>query len=301
MTALVGEQQLSQTSLRSGWWVLVGLFALYVPTYLDLYDTFWKSGRTVQGPVILAWIAWLVWRDRAGLSIQTDRRVSISAVSLFVFGLICYALGRSQSFFQLEIGSQLPLLMGVVWLTMGRAGLKRLVFPIAFTVFLIPVPGTLLDQLLLPLKQLVSAIADNGLHALGYPIARNGVVLMIGRYDLLIADACSGLNSMVALSGMGLIYTYVVGRRSAWHNTLLLASVLPVAFVANVIRVLGLLLVTYYYGDAAGRTFHSSAAWLEIVLAFAGFFGVDHLLGWIAGRRARTRVKSRAPAMGAAL
>ena len=145
--------------------------------------------------------------------------------------------------------------------------------------FLIPVPGTLLDQLLLPLKQLVSAIVDNGLHALGYPIARNGVVLMIGPYDLLIADACSGLNSMVALSGMGLIYTYVVGRRSRWHNGLLLGSVLPVAFAANVIRVVGLLLVTYYFGDAAGRTFHSSAAWLEIALAFGGFFAVDHLLG----------------------
>jgi exosortase B len=292
MTALVREQAIPQSTIRSVWWLLAGLLALYVPTYVDLYETFWKSGRAVQGPVILAWIAWLVWRERARLALKTSGAISAGGIVLFVFGLLCYALGRSQSFFQLEIGSQVPLLLGLVWVTMGREGVRRLAVPIAFTIFLIPVPGTLLDQLLLPLKQLVSTIADNGLHALGYPIARNGVVLMIGRYDLLIADACSGLNSMVALSGMGLMYTYVAGRRSRGHNALLLLSVLPVAFAANVARVIGLLLITYYFGDAAGRTFHASAAWLEIALAFGGFFAVDHLLGTM-------RAKVASPALEA--
>jgi len=279
--------------------VVAGLLALYVPTYFDLYQTFWKTARSVQGPVILAWVAWLVWRDRAAFS-QPFRTVSRApGIASFAFGLLCYALGRSQSFIQLELFSQLPLLLGLAWIVLGRAGLRALIFPVAFMVFVIPVPGTLLDELLLPLKQLVSAIVDNGLHAVGYPIARNGVVLMIGRYDLLIADACSGLNSMVALTGMGLIYTYVVGRRFRCHNALLLMSVLPVAFAANVIRVVALLLTTYYFGDAAGRAFHASAAWLEIVLAFAGFFAVDHLLGWIGTVRARAKLRS--PALGHAL
>src|SRR5690348_4526251 len=114
MTALVREQSLVQPSLRSAWWVLAGLLALYVPTYIDLYETFWKSGRAVQGPVILAWIAWLVWRDRAHLALKTGAPVASSAIALFVLGLLCYALGRSQSFFQLEVGSQVPLLFGLV-------------------------------------------------------------------------------------------------------------------------------------------------------------------------------------------
>lgn len=301
MTALAREQSGSPISLRSGAWLLLGVLALYLPTYISLYETFWKSGRSVQGPVIVAWIAWLVWRDRGGLAFRQGEPASAFAVISFVSGLLCYALGRSQSFIQLEIASQVPLLLGLARLCMGREGLRRLVFPIAFTLFLIPVPGTLLDQLLVPLKQLVSQIADTGLHALGYPIARNGVVLMIGRYDLLIADACSGLNSMVALGGMGLIYTYVVGRRSYWHNALLLLSVLPVAFAANVVRVIGLLLITYYFGDRAGRTFHASAAWLEIALAFAGFFAVDHLLGWLGSVRVRSRSKATPHVLGAAL
>ncbi len=300
-----GQQQpdvQNANPLRRGWPVYAGLLALYLPTYADLYATFWKSGRAVQGPVILAWVAWLVWRDRASLrSAQVPSRAPGWAVPLFVFGILCYALGRSQAFIQLEIASQVPLLLSVAWLMLGRDGLRRLIFPVVFTVFLVPVPGTLLDQLLLPLKQLVSVIADNGLHAMGYPIARTGVVLMIGHYDLLIADACSGLNSMIALSGMGLIYTYVAARRSMWRNATLLLSVLPVAFVANVIRVLGLLLVTYYFGDMAGRSFHSWAAWLEIGLAFGGFFGVDHLLGAIEALRLRNRAKLRSPAWGHAL
>jgi exosortase len=229
--------------------------------------------------VILLWVSWLIWRDRASLQLQETCGRSFAAVALFVTGLLFYALGRSQSLIQFEIASQIPVLLGVSWMLLGKRALRTLAFPLAFTLFAIPVPGTLLDQILLPLKQLVSAIVDNGLHALGYPIARNGVVLMIGQYDLLIADACSGLNSMVALTGLGLIYVYVGSRDSRWHNTLLLSSVLPVAFAANVIRVMTLLLVTYYFGDAAGRTFHSSAAWLEIALAFAGFFAVDRLIG----------------------
>jgi exosortase B len=298
MNAVIADHSSEAAPIRAGWAVLMGLLALYVPTYLDLYETFWRTGRSVQGPVILAWVAWLVWRERGSLGLQARCGRSVAAVALFVFGLLCYAAGRSQALIQLELGSQIPVLTGVAWMLLGRPALRILLFPLAFTVFVIPVPGTLLDQMLLPLKQLVSAIADNGLHALGYPIARNGVVLMIGPYDLLIADACSGLNSMVALSGMGLIYTYVVGRRSKVHNTLLLLSVLPVAFAANVLRVVGLLLITYYYGDGAGRAFHESAAWLEIVLAFGGFFAVDSFLGWVTSLR--ERVRARHPAIGSA-
>ncbi len=280
MNAAVAERSDFQPPARAGWFVLAGLLALYVPTYLDLFQAFWRTGRSVQGPVILAWVAWLLWRDRASLSLQATCGRSPAAVALFVFGLALYVVGRSQAVVQLEIASQIPVLMGLGWMLLGRRALRTLVFPVAFTLFVIPVPGTLLDAVLLPLKQLVSAIVDNGLHAVGYPIARNGVVLMIGQYDLLIADACSGLNSMVALTGLGLIYTYVVSRHSRLHNALLLLSVLPVAFAANVIRVMALLLITYYFGDGAGRAFHSSAAWLEIVLAFAGFFAVDSVLGW---------------------
>ena len=103
-------------------------------------------------------------------------------------------------------------------------------------------------------------------------------VLTIGAYSLLIADACSGLNSMVALSGIGLLYVYLAGHASRAHNIALLLSILPIAFLANIIRVALLVLITYYGGESSGKAFHDHAGVLEVALAFGGFFAFDHLL-----------------------
>lgn len=267
--------------------VVAGLLVLYLPTYADLYQAYWRTERGAHGPMILLISAWLAWRERRALSGGSDERMPRLGWTLVAFGLGCYVLGRSQAFFQLEAGSQLPLLAGLVLALHGRRAFRRLWFPIAFLVFLVPLPGSLLDAILLPLKQLVSAACEEVLYRAGYPIARTGVVLQIGAYQLLIADACSGLNSMVALSGIGLLFVYLAAPASRLHAAILLASVLPIAFVANVARVLVLLLVTYYHGDAAGLAFHDRAGYLEIAFAFAAFFAFDAALGAVFGRRAR--------------
>ncbi len=97
MSAVATEVLHATRPARTVWAVLVGLLALYVPTYFDLYETFWSTGRSVQGPVILGWVAWLLWRERAALALQATCGRSPAAVALFVFGLLCYALGRSQA------------------------------------------------------------------------------------------------------------------------------------------------------------------------------------------------------------
>jgi exosortase len=223
-------------------------------------------------------VAWLVWRERDGLHRSHAGERQMLGVALLGFGLLLYVLGRSQSIHQLEVGSQIPVFAGIVCLLLGTQGLRRFWFPILLLVFLVPIPGSILDQLLLPLKGWVSGVVDTTLHAMGYPIARNGVVLIIGPYSLLIADACSGLNSMVALAGIGLLYTYVAGHSNRWLNTALLLSILPIAFAANIARVMILVLITYYEGDTAGQAFHDHAGLLEIALAFGGFFVFDHLM-----------------------
>src|SRR3954463_15410075 len=105
---------------RAAWAVVVGLLALYGPTYVDLFQIFWTTGRSVQGPVILAWVAWLVWRDRDSLRLQETCGRSATAVALFAPGLLLYALGRSQSLIQLEIASQIPVILGIAWMLLGR-------------------------------------------------------------------------------------------------------------------------------------------------------------------------------------
>ncbi len=268
----------ASSTARWHWaWVPAGLALLFVPTYVDLYRVFWRLEQNAQGPIILAIVFWLVWRERARLRADTNAPAAPGA-ALVSSGLVLYVLARSQSIYLVEVIAQIPVLLGVVWLTMGREGLRRLWFPIALIVFLAPIPGSLLDQVLLPLKGWVSAVVDTTLHVFGYPIARDGVVLTIGSYSLLIADACSGLNSMVALSGIGLLYVYLAGHESRAHNVALLLSILPIAFLANIVRVILLVLITYYRGESSGKAFHDHAGLLEVAMAFGGFFAFDRLL-----------------------
>lgn len=273
-------------ALPSWWPVLAGLAVLYVPTYLDLYRVYWRTRQGAHGPLLLAVVIWLFWRQRACLASASKDAISKLGIVLFACGLLTYILGRSQSFYQLETLSQIPLIAGVACLLAGPGSLRRLWFPLLMLCFVVPIPGSMLDELLVPLKEWVSGAVDSLLHAAGYPIARNGVVLSIGHYNLLIADACSGLNSMIALTGIGLIYVYVAGHSRRSLNAVLLLAILPIAFIANVIRVLVLVLLTYYGGEALGNAFHDHAGYLEIVLAFGGFFALERLLLFIGARAA---------------
>jgi exosortase B len=159
------------------------------------------------------------------------------------------------------------MLIGVLLLMRGWQAVRAAWFPLLFLLFLIPLPGLLVEIITGSLKQHVSGVAEEILYAAGYPIARMGVMLSIGQYKLLVADACSGLNSMFSLSALGLLYLYLMKYRSWLHNGLLLLAVLPIAFAANVIRVMALVLITYYFGDEAGQGFAHAAAGMVLFVA----------------------------------
>lgn len=262
--------------------VVVGLLAMYVPTFVDVSRVYWANERGSAGPMILAICAWLMWRVRERLLDAPDADAMPRAGSaLLAVGLAMYAIGRSQDFAQFEVGSMVPVLGGLVLGVRGLPGLRAAWFPLLFLAFVVPLPGSLLDAILVPLKQQVSVVSEWVMHAMGFPVARTGVVITIGPYQLLIADACSGLNSMISLTGVGLVYVYTAGHASRLHNLALLAMVLPFAFVANIVRVCLLMWVTFEFGDLAGQRFHDWAGYLEIVLAFGLFFGFDALLGGV--------------------
>ena len=100
---------------------------------------------------------------------------------------------------------------------------------------------------------------------MGYPIANTGVVLSIGQYQLMVADACSGLNSMFSLMALGTLFMYLAARKSVTHNAVMLASILPVAFASNIVRVIFLVLLTYHFGDEAGQGFLHGAAGIALL------------------------------------
>lgn len=268
--------------------VLGGLALLYLPTYLALSRSVWATDDQGQGPIILMASLYLLFRRRAALAALPDVPAHGSAIALLVLGLLLYVVGRSQGIWLFEVGSQIPVFAALLWMFKGPAAPRLCWFPLFFLLFMIPLPGPAVATLTAPLKSAVSYVAAALLYGLGFPIARSGVVLQIGQYQLLVADACAGLTSMFTLEALGLLYLNVADHAAAWRNILLAILVVPVAFVANVIRVSVLVLVTYYFGDAAGQGFvHGFAGMLLFIAALLLLLVIDSAIGVV--QRAASR------------
>jgi len=265
------------------WWpVALGLLALYVPTFVDLSRTIWETQDQGHGPIILAVAAFLFWQGRAALLEQTGKPAVAPGCIALIVGLLLYVLGRSQGIVQFEVGSLIPVIVGTLLILRGWRVLRALWFPLVYLLFLVPLPGIFVVAITGPLKQYVSIIAENLLYMVGYPIARQGVTLSIGPYQLLVADACSGLHSIFSLFAIGLLYVYI-SRHVRWQrNLILVLSLVPLAMLANVLRVIVLVLVTYHFGDEAGQGFlHGAAGMVLFIIALTMLFAVDKLLGYI--------------------
>lgn len=268
-----------ETPAKSAWPIFLGLLVLFVPTYFSLASALWQQEAYAHGPIILAVVLWQFWLGRSRLRDVGQKKNPAAGSVLLCFGLLLYVVGRSQEIYIFEVSAQMPLLLGLMLMTYGANVTKSFWFPLMFLIFLVPLPGSVTDAMTGPLKQQISELVELILYQLGYPIARSGVMLSIGNYDLLVADACSGLNSIFSLSALGLFYTYLVKRKDWVHNTILLASVLPIAFAANVIRVILLVLLTYYFGDEVGQGFaHDATGMVLFMVALISFLVLDSLI-----------------------
>lgn len=260
--------------------VAVGLVAMYGPTYATLDKTIWKIVGQGHGPIMLALTLWLIWqRLPRFFELQSKPATTAAVVSLFM-GMVSYVVGRSQDILFLDVSSQIFILTGIALIYKGWPGLRLMWFPIFFVIFIIPIPGSVVDQITAPLKAAVSYSAEHILYAAGYPVGRTGVTLTIGQYRLLVADACAGLNSIFALEAIGVFYMSVAQHTNKARNIVLAMLILPISFVSNVMRVIALVLVTYYFGDEAGQGFvHDFAGILLFMLATVLTIGVDSVLG----------------------
>lgn len=271
--------------------VALGLCVLYVPTFYGLSRTIWRSDEQAHGPIVLAVAIWVFWTKRHEW-LRVSEAVShqwFAWISL-VFSLLIYVVGRSQDILLFELGSALPLVASAIYLVGGRTALWASWFGVLFLVFMVPLPSVIVDSLTAPLKNYVSVIAEHILYWVGYPIARDGVMLTIGQYQLLVADACSGLHSMFSLSALGVLYLYISAHQQLWRVLTVIAAILPIAFVANIIRVIILVLVTYHFGDEAGQGFvHGFAGMILFVTALCFLFALDGLLGLLGRALSRQR------------
>lgn len=261
--------------------IAIGLLVLYLPSLVDLFNGIWATDEQGHGPIVLAVACWLAYRKWPEMWRASEGQPASPAAGwpIFIFGLIFYIIGRSQEIHILEIGSVIWLLAAVLLLMRGGAALKAQWFPLFFMLFMIPLPGQVVDTVTMPMKMAVSYVAEHILFWLDYPIGRNGVILQIGQYKLLVADACAGLQTLFTLEALGLLYLNIVRHDSLFRNITLAILIIPISFTANVIRVMVLTLITYHFGDEAGQGFlHGFAGMVLFLSALLLIMFVDSLL-----------------------
>jgi exosortase B len=280
----LGVLQESKTSIKQGllWPVLlVGSFlAAYTPTILSLTDGPWQTEQEGHGPLIIAASFWLVWQSREKLKAVPIVPAPIMGWAILFFGLALMFLARTQGVLTAEALSIIPVVIGCVLIVAGWATLRVLAFPIGFLFFAVPAPDWAIDAVTVPLKVFISNMVTRVLYAAGYPIAQNGVMIMIGSYQLLVKDACSGMNSIFALSAIGVFYAYAFRWENKLRSILLLAAIIPITILANFIRVISLVLIAYYGGvDLLEGTLHDLTGIGLFVVAVVLLFLFDALLG----------------------
>lgn len=278
--------------------IALAMVAMYVPTLMTLFQdgsgALWREGEHSHGPIMLALALWLThtrWQEFAATHGPLQARSSELKVawSLLLLGAVLYTLSRALGIIYLEVASFIPMLIGIIVLRGGWALLSALKFPVFFCVFMVPLPAFMIDGISHWFKTQVSIVVADLLWNLGYPISRSGVVLSIGPYQLLVADACAGMRTLFMLEAMGIFYLNVIRHSSMLRNLGLAVLIVPISFTANSLRVITLTLITYYFGDEAGQGFmHGFAGIVLFATAMLLMMGVDTFLRSISKAKAGT-------------
>jgi exosortase len=257
------------------------IIGAYVPTFNSLINGPWQTEQEGHGPLIIAASFWLVWQARDRVRKAPVSPAPIVGWMVLLGGLTILYLARlQQGLLTFEAGSIIPVIVGSVLIYAGWPTLRALAFPIGFLVFAVPMPDWLIDAATVPLKVFISDTVVRVLYAAGFPIAQNGVMIMIGPYQLLVKDACSGMNSIFALSAIGVFYVYAFRWSEKLRSILLLAAIVPITILANFFRVFALVLIAYFGGpDMIEGIVHDLTGISLFVVAIILLFLFDGILG----------------------
>ena len=256
------------------------LFAAFAaPTVVSLGHQVWNKESGAHGPIILGTALWLLWRVKDELKANGVPGSPILTGLGLIVSLGFYIFGRAYDFISLEVLGLYGACLSWIHAHVGVRAMLKEWFPLLYLGFIVPPPNWFMDELTAPLKLFVSTVSTDGLSAVGIPIAREGVVLTVAEYTLLVEDACSGMNSLVGLTAISLFYIYLLHNASWRYAMVLVAMVIPIAIAANIVRIVILVLLTYTYGNAVGQGFlHETAGMILFVTALLLVFLLDNLL-----------------------
>ncbi len=278
MSSLTARSSLPNMNL-SNILLMLGLIAIIVPTMMFVSQESWSKETGAHGPIVLFTGLWLLRRRWLVAKPVMEPAPTLPVVVLATIFLPLFLFARITQIIEIEGYLMYGLVLIALYSVVGQTAMKVMWFPLFYMVFVFPPPDTLIVLITQPLKILISEAAIGFLHMLGYPIGGAGVMIQIGQYQLLVAAACSGLNSLVSLSAISLFYIYV-RHQANWRYSLLLSfMIIPVAIIANFIRVLILILLTYHSGEAAAQGFlHNFAGVTMFMIAVLTIFAIDSVL-----------------------
>lgn len=259
--------------------LVLGLFAFCVPTMIFVVQQSWTGEEGAHGPIVLVTGLWLLfreWQDARPFAKAPPIRGVWLLMALF---LPLQILARVTQIVELEGYLMYATILVVLYGLIGFEALRRLWFPLLYLAFIFPPPESFVALATVPIKIWLSKAAIMSLQFFNYPIGGEGVTIYIGQYELLVAAACSGINSIISLSAISLFYIYMRHKADWFYAALLVLLIIPVALIANFFRVLILILLTYHAGEAAAQGFlHNFAGIVMFAIALLTIFAADEVL-----------------------
>jgi exosortase len=269
-------------AFASSWPLILGACALAIPTFLILATNNWSREEGAHGPLVLATAAWLLWLQWPAIRKTGVAGKGWVVAFLMGFALFFYIAGQAFDLITLSTAGLYGVGVAVFYSKFGARAVIRNWFIFLYLLFAVPPPRMWLDRLTFPLKQFVSTAATDLLQPLGIPVAHEGVVIYVAQYQLLVEDACAGMNSIFGLLAISLFYIYLMRGGSWWYSLILGLLSVPIAILANIIRIVILILLTYYAGDDVAQGFlHMAAGVVVFATALVLMFLVDSALSRI--------------------
>ena len=220
---------------------------------------------------------YFVWDRRDQLE-ELSASPTNAGLPVIVFGLVLFLLGNLASETFTMRFSFLVVLCGVTLFLLGWPYLKALLFPIAFLVFMIPIPSILMQKITFPMQLFASSVAEASLQALEIPVLREGNIIHLPHTTLEVAEACSGIRSLMSLLALGVIFAYFT-KRKLWQRTVLVLACFPIAIVVNSLRVSATGILANSYGlSVAEGSFHDFSGYVLFIVAFGLLLGLGFLL-----------------------
>ncbi len=271
-TSLISSVSLADLAL------IIGVAAILLPTMLEVGQFNWTTEQGGHGPIVLATGLWLLWREvKSSSAPRAPGNLIVGGLSLVAL-LAIFLVARITSTLEIEALAMYGALIMGAYLLVGGALLRSIWFPLLYLALTLPPPDSVVAAVTQPIKIAISEWAVDLLYALGYPIASSGVTIQIAQYELLVAAACAGLNSIISLGAICLFYGYLRHRTNFAAFAVIALSVIPIAVFSNFIRVIILILITYYLGEAAAQGFlHDFAGLTMFAVALLTVFVIDSI------------------------